>query len=160
MEFDDELHDENDTEKPQLIARIQSRLYDAEPDAELYAEPCSNDCAEATISRIQSYGQSKSRIKPEPRYQHVTVTESKQSTVVKLEPSTGPTLFLNRTTADRSTTVTAIRIQYCTSCTTRTDTAARKDLYKGSSIILENKNRETAKQYTKRHCKRSYTGHS
>ena len=57
---------------------------------------------------MQSYGQSKSRIKPEPRYQHVTVTEPKQSTVVKLEPWTGPTLFLIQTTTDRSTTVTAI----------------------------------------------------
>ena len=44
----------------------------------------------------------------------------------KLEPTAGPTLFLIRTTTDRSTTVTAIRIQYCASCTTRTGTAARK----------------------------------
>ena len=63
------------------------------------------------------HDQSRKRIKPEPRYQRVTVTKSSQSNVVKLEPSTGPTLFLNRTTTNRSTTVTAIRIQYCASCT-------------------------------------------
>ena len=64
-----------------------------------------------SIERLhRSRDWSKNRIKPEPRYQHVTVTESKQSTVVKLEPSAGPTLFLIRTTTDRSTTATAIRI--------------------------------------------------
>ena len=36
------------------------------------------------------------------------------------------TQSLDRMTTDRSTTVTAIQIQYYTSCTTRTDTAARK----------------------------------
>ena len=54
------------------------------------------------------------------------VTESNQSNVVKLEPSAGPTLFPNRMTTDRSTTVTAIRIQYCTSYMTRTGIATRK----------------------------------
>ncbi|OCK89563.1 uncharacterized protein K441DRAFT_275237 [Cenococcum geophilum 1.58] len=34
-----QLHDENGYQEPQLIARIQSRLYDAELHAELYAEP-------------------------------------------------------------------------------------------------------------------------
>ena len=92
----------------------------------------------ALIERLHgSRDRSKSQIKPEPRYQHVTVTvtvtvtESKQSNVVKLEPSAGPTLFLIRTTTDRSTTVTAIRIQYCASCTARTDTAARKGPIQG-----------------------------
>ena len=112
-----------------MTARIQSRLYDAEPDA----EPRRRAVRRALIERLhRSRDRSKSQIKPEPRYQHVTVTvtvtvtESKQSNVVKLEPSAGPTLFLIRTTTDRSTTATAIRIQYCASCTTRTDTAARK----------------------------------
>jgi len=115
-------------QEPQLIARMQSRLYDAEPDA----EPWLNDYTEVLIERLhRSHGQSKSRIMPEPRYQHVTVTESSQSNVVKLEPSTGPTLFLIRTTNDRSTTATAIRIQYCASCMTRTDTAARKGPIQG-----------------------------
>ena len=114
-----------------MIARIQSRLYEAEPDAEPDAEPRRRARRRTLIERLHgSYDWSKNRIKPEPRYQHVTVTvtvtESKQSNVVKLEPSAGPTLFLIRTTTDRSTTVTAIRIQYCASCTTRTDTAARK----------------------------------
>jgi hypothetical protein len=86
----------------------------------------------ALIERLhRSRDWSKNRIKPEPRYQYVTVTKSKQSTVVKLEPSTGPTLFLNQTTTNRSTTATAIRIQYCASCTTRTDTAARKGPIQG-----------------------------
>ena len=80
----------------------------------------------SAVYRCRGYGQSKSRIKPESRYQYVTVTESKHSNVVKLEPAAGPTLFLIRTTTDRSTTVAAIRIQYCASCTTRTDAAARK----------------------------------
>jgi len=88
-----------------------------------------------SIERLhRSHGQSKSRIKPEPRYQQVTVTESSQSNVVKLEPSTGPTLFLNRTTADRSS-ATAIRIQYCASCMTRTGTAARKGSIQGQQQI-------------------------
>jgi len=97
-----------------------------------------------------SYGQSKSRIKPEPRYQHVTVTKSNQSNVVKLEPSTGPTLFLNQTTADCSS-ATAIQVQYCASCTTRTDTAARKGPIKCNSMILENNHHGTVKQHIKRH---------
>ena len=42
-------------------------------------------------------------------------------------------------------TVTAIRIQYCTSCTTRTDTAARKGPIRCSSIILHNKHRGNGK---------------
>ena len=46
-----QLHDENGTKSLQLIARIQSRLYDAEPGAELYAEPRPNDCTEALIGR-------------------------------------------------------------------------------------------------------------
>ena len=76
-------------QEPQLTARIQSRLYDAEPDAEPLTERLHgsldqlDDCTEAATGR-----------KPESRYQHVNVTESKHSNVVKLEPSAGPTLFL------------------------------------------------------------------
>jgi hypothetical protein len=79
----------------------------------------SNDCTEAATGRRTESSQSLD-ISTSP-----SLNQSSRN-VVKLEPSTGPTLFLNRTTTDRSTTVTAIRIQYCASCTTRTDTAARK----------------------------------
>jgi hypothetical protein len=107
----------------------------------------------ALIERLRRiYGQSKGRIKPESRYQHVTVTESKHSNIVKLEPSTGPTLFLNRTTTDCSITVTAIRIQYCQPHN-ENRRRGKEGPVKGSSIILENKHRGTIKQYTKRHCK-------
>jgi hypothetical protein len=34
-----QLHDENGYQDPQLIARMQSQLYDAEPDAEPDAKP-------------------------------------------------------------------------------------------------------------------------
>ena len=84
---------------------------------------------------MQSYSQSKSRIKPEPRYQHVTVTEVKQSIIVKLEPLTGPTLFLNQMTIDCSSAA-IIRIQYCASCTIRTDTAARKEPIQGQQYNI------------------------
>ena len=83
----------------------------------------------------RSYNWSKSRIKPKPQYQHITITELNQSNVVKLKPSTGPTLFLNQTTIDRSS-ATVIQIQYCASCTTRTDTAARKEPVQGQQYDI------------------------
>jgi hypothetical protein len=75
----------------------------------------SDDCTEAATGRSIKSSQSLD-----------IVPESKQSNVIKLEPSTGPTLFLIQTTTNHSTTVTAIRIQHCASYKTRTGTAARK----------------------------------
>ena len=98
-----------------------------------------------SVIQMQSHDQSKNQIKPEPRYQHVTVPKSNQSNVVKLEPSAGPTLFLNRTTADCSTTATAIRIQYCVGYTQEWTLRQGRDLHKGSSMILGNKYRGNGK---------------
>ena len=112
----------------------------------------------------RSHDRSKNRIKLEPRYQHVAATEPSQSNVVKLEPSTGPTLFLNQTTIDRCRAVTAIRIRYCTSCTTRADTAARKGPIQGQWHNIGKQAPRNGKvvyeeALTKMLCKRSYIGY-
>jgi hypothetical protein len=118
-----------------------------------------------SIKRLhRSHGQSKSRIKPAPRHQHVTVPESNQSNVVKLEPLTGPTLFLNRTTIDRSS-ATVIRIQYCASCTTRTDAVVRKGPIQGQRHDIGKQAPRNSKEVyeealIKMLCKRTYMGHS
>jgi len=134
-----QLHDENGTKSLNWL-----HGYRADCTMQSQMQSCTQSLDRTTarkpwsIERLhRSHGQSKSRIKPEPRYQHVTVTESSQSNVVKLEPSTGPTLFLIRTTADRSS-ATAIRIQHCTSYTTRTDTAARKGPTQGRQHDIGN----------------------
>ena len=97
----------------ELIVRYRARCIfsDAEPDTELTQSQTQN-LDQTTAQKLRLVKE----VEPlrEPRYQHVTVTKSKQSNVVKLEPAAGPTLFLNSTmTTDRSTTITAIRIQYC-----------------------------------------------
>jgi hypothetical protein len=98
-----QLHDENghreasiDCTGTEPIVRCRAR-YRAR-----YRARCRAVRRALTERLHRSHDWSKSRIKPEPRYQHVTVTESSQSSVVKLEPSVGPTLFLIQTTADRS----------------------------------------------------------
>ena len=117
----------------------------------------SNDCTGATVSRRVVSSQSLISARH--------VTKSNQSNVVKLEPAAGPTLFLIRTTTDHSTTATAS--EFSTAPAARRERTPRqgRDLYKGSSIILENKYYGNGKVVHKEIlikvlCKRPYTGHS
>ena len=79
------------------------------------------------------------------------VTKLNQLNIVKLEPIVGLTLFLNQTTTDCSITITTIRIQYCVSRTTRTDTTARKGPIQGQQHNIKKQAPRNGKQYTKRH---------